>query len=158
MRSVQQRAVARRHDTSRREVSASGAPDRLMSKREHVGLSRFRTALARFLRFSERSARNAGITPTQYLVLLHLGGAPDRDWATVGELAARLHASAHGTTALVGRCCAAGLTRKRRHQADSRRVEVHLTARGRKLLNRVAVRNRAELQSLRDVFHVAHVS
>jgi DNA-binding MarR family transcriptional regulator len=130
----------------------------VFSKQEYIGLSRFRSALARFLRFSERSARNAGITPTQYLLLLHVRGAPGRDWATVGELAARLHASAHGTTALVGRCCACGLTRKRRNQGDTRRVEVHLTARGRRVLGRIAVRNRAELQSLRDVFRVAHVN
>lgn len=130
----------------------------MFSKKEYLALSSFRSGLARFLRFSERAARNAGITPTQYLLLLHVCGSVGRDWASVGELAARLDASAHGTTALIGRCRAAGLVRKRRHAADARRVEVHLTARGRRLLERIARRNRGELKSLRAVFRVAHVS
>ena len=130
----------------------------MVSKKEYLALSSFRSALARFLRFSERTARTVGITPTQYLLLLHVCGSVGRDWSSVGELAARLHASAHGTTALIGRCCAAGLVRKRRHGADARRVEVHLTPRGRRLLDRAAARNRGELQSLRAIFRVAYVS
>ena len=130
----------------------------MVSKRQYMALSAFRSALARFLRFSERAARAAGITPTQYLLLLHVLGADGRDWSTVGELAARLHASAHGTTALVGRCRAAGLVLKRRNASDGRRVEVHLTPRGRRLLERLAARNRGELHSLRDVFRIPNVN
>lgn len=123
-----------------------------------MGLSGFRTALARFLRFSERAARSAGITPKQYLLLLHIRGSPGESWSTVGEIAAKLQSSAHGTTALVNRCCATGLVTKRRSAEDARRVEVHLTRRGLRLSERIAVRHREELQSLRDVFRVAHVS
>ena len=130
----------------------------LISDAQYRALSRFRSTLAGFLRFSERAARGAGITPTQYLLLLHIRGAPGRMWATVGELAVRLHASPHGTTALVGRCCAAGLVTKRRSARDSRRVEVRLTPRALKLVARVAIRHREELLKLREVFHVAHVS
>jgi DNA-binding MarR family transcriptional regulator len=130
----------------------------MVTKKEYLALSSFRSALASFLRFSEYSARRAGVTPTQYLLLLHVCGSVGRDWSSVGEIAARLHASAHGTTALIGRCRLAGLVRKRRHVADARRVEVHLTARGRRMLAHLAVRNRGELQSLRSIFRVAHVS
>jgi len=130
----------------------------MVSKKEYLALSSFRSALASFLRFSESAARRAGVTPTQYLLLLHVCGSVGRDWSSVGELAGRLHASAHGTTALIGRCRKAGLVRKRRHVADARRVEVHLTPRGRRLLDRIAERNRGELKSLRAVFRVAHVS
>ena len=130
----------------------------MVSKRQYLALSSFRSALARFLRFSEREARSAGVTPTQYLLMLHVCGSTGRDWSSVGELAARLHSSAHGTTALVGRCRSAGLVNKRRNQADGRRVEVHLTAHGRKILERIAARNRGELRSLRAVFQVPHVS
>lgn len=130
----------------------------MLSKRHYVALSTFRYTLAGFLRFSERAARAAGITPTQYLLLLHVRGIPDRDWATVGELATRLQASAHGTAALVKRCGQQGWVRKRRSTEDARRVEVHLTARARQLLEVVAARHHDELQSLRDVIRVAHVS
>jgi DNA-binding MarR family transcriptional regulator len=130
----------------------------MLSKQQYVALSNFRSELARFLRFSERASRAAGITPTQYLLLLHLRGFPGREWGTVGELASRLQASAHGTAALINRCVAAGLVDKHRSDGDARQVEVRLTARGRQLVERIAVRHHEELQSLRDVLRVAHVN
>jgi DNA-binding MarR family transcriptional regulator len=130
----------------------------MLTKQEYAALSNFRFQLARFMRFSEGAARAAGITPKQYLLLLHICGTPDRDWASVGQLAERLQSSAHGTVALVKRCSTARLVTKRRNREDARLVEVHATARGRKLVARVATRHRAELQSLRAVFRVAHVS
>jgi DNA-binding MarR family transcriptional regulator len=130
----------------------------MLVTQQYVALSNFRSELARFLRFSEGAARAAGITPTQYLLLLHVRGYPGPERATVGELAARLQASAHGTAALISRCVALGLVSKRRRDTDARRVEVHLTAHARRLVERIAVRHRDELQSLREVFQVSHVS
>ena len=130
----------------------------MISQRDFEALSEFRCTLAKFLRFSERAARRAGITPTQYLLLLHIRGYPGRRAATVGELARRLQASPHGTAALIARGVASRLVEKRRGQGDQRRVEVVLTARGRELVERIAQQHRAELQSLRDVFRVAHIS
>jgi DNA-binding MarR family transcriptional regulator len=130
----------------------------LISQRQFRALSAFRSSLSGFLRFSERTARTAGITPMQYLLLLHLRGAPGRAWSTVGELARQLHASAHGTTALVGRCCRAGLVSKQRNAQDARRVEVHLTPRGLRLVEEIAARHREQLQMLRPIFRVAHVT
>ncbi len=130
----------------------------MISKTQFAALSEFRFHLARFLRFSERAARAAGIMPAQYLLLLHVRGYPGRDFATVGELAQRLQSSPHGTAALISRCVRLNLVGKRRSADDRRRVEVHLTSRGLKLVERIAIRHRDELQSLRDVFRVAHVS
>jgi DNA-binding MarR family transcriptional regulator len=130
----------------------------MLPKQQYVALSNFRSELARFLRFSERASRAAGITPTQYLLLLHVRGFPGREWGTVGELAARLHASAHGTVALINRCRDAGLVDKRRGGGDARQVEVHLTARGKQLVERIALRHQEQLQSLAEVLRVAHVS
>jgi DNA-binding MarR family transcriptional regulator len=130
----------------------------MLSNQEYVALSNFRFQLARFLRFSEAASRTAGITPKQYLLLLHIRGMPGREWASVGELAVRLQSSAHGTVALIKRCVAARVVRKHRNGQDSRRVEVHLTSRGRRLVARIAARHRTELRSLREVFRVSHVS
>ncbi len=130
----------------------------MISKKQYVALSNFRSRLAGFQRFSERASRAAGVMPTQYLLLLHIRGFPHRDWASVGELAERLQSSPHGTAALIGRCVALQLVTKRRSGEDARRVEVHLTSRGRTLVERIAARHRDELQSLRDVFRVTHVS
>jgi DNA-binding MarR family transcriptional regulator len=129
----------------------------MLSKQEYVALSDFRFTLSRFLHFSEEASRLAGITLKQYLLLLHIRGTIDRDWATVGELAARLQASAHGTVGLVNRSVDAGLVRKCRNAEDTRCVEVHLTQRGQRVLERIASRHRDELRSLRKVFRVAHV-
>lgn len=130
----------------------------MISKTQYVALSNFRRQLAQFLRFSERASRAAGIMPTQYLLLLHVRGFSGRDWATVGELAERLQSSPNGTAALIARCVALRLVSKHRSAGDGRRVEVHLTPRGQRLVERIAVRHREELQSLREVFRVAHVS
>src|SRR5271165_2091801 len=72
----------------------------MLSKQEYVALSEFRSQLARFLRFSESAARAAGVTPKQYLILLHIRGVEGRDWATVGELAVRLQSTPNGAVAL----------------------------------------------------------
>jgi DNA-binding MarR family transcriptional regulator len=92
------------------------------------------------------------------LLLLHIRGFPGPDPATVGDLARRLQASPHGTAALINRCVALGLVSKHRRAEDARQVEVHLTSRAKPLVERIAVRHRAELQSLSEVFRVAHVS
>ena len=75
-----------------------------LDKKDFETLSDFRYQLRRFLRFSERVTRANGITPLQYLLLLHIKGFPQREWATVGELAERLQSHHHGVVALVSRC------------------------------------------------------
>jgi DNA-binding MarR family transcriptional regulator len=86
-------------------------------------LSEFRYRLRRFLRFSEEIVHAEGITPLQYQLMLHVRGFPGRDWATVGEIAERLQAAAHGTVALVSRCEEAGLVVRRTSNEDKRQVE-----------------------------------
>ena len=130
----------------------------MLSKTQFTALSEFRFQLARFLRFSERASRAAGIMPTQYLLLLHVRGFQGRDFATVGELAQRLQASPHGTAALIARCERSGLVTKQRNKEDARRVEIQLTAHGKRMVEEIAKQHREELRQLRNVFRVAHVS
>ncbi|MBL6749703.1 MAG: winged helix-turn-helix transcriptional regulator [Nevskia sp.] len=130
----------------------------MVSKQDYIALSDFRFRLARFLRFSEAAARAAGLTPVQYLLLLHVRGAAGREWATVGELAERLQASPHGTVALVQRCQAKGLVAKKRSRTDARQVEIHLTPQGRQLLRRVAAQHKDELRTLRQTFRIAQIN
>ncbi len=63
----------------------------------------------------------------------------------------------HGTVALINRCVTAGLVKKQRSEGDARQVEVHLSSRGKKLVERIALRHHEQLQTLQDVFRVAHV-
>lgn len=122
-----------------------------MIKSEYERLAHFRHQLRRFLRFSEELTRSNGVTALQYQLLLQVKGFPGRDWATVGELAERLQAQQHGVVSLISRCEAGGLVRRRASRTDKRRVEVHLTARGEKLLERLARLHRIELRSLPDL-------
>ena len=116
-----------------------------LKKRDFEALSDFRYQLRRFLRFSEEAVREEGITPLQYLLLLHIKGYPGREWATVGELAEKLQSHHHGTVALVSRCEKLGLVRRKASDDDRRRVEIHLTAKGERCVDRLARLHRAEL-------------
>lgn len=120
--------------------------DRL-TKQELEELSEFRYQLRRFLHFSEKIVQAEGITPLQYMLLLHVKGFPGRDWATVGELAERLQAAPHGTVALVSRCEAAGLVTRKPGEIDHRQVEVHLLAKGERCLAKLAALHKSEVQS-----------
>ncbi|MEO7493349.1 MAG: MarR family transcriptional regulator [Massilia sp.] len=129
-------------------------PSSDLSKADFAALSEFRYQIRRFERFSEDAAQAEGITPLQYLLLLHIKGSRERDWASVGELAERLQAQPHGVVALLTRCEAAGLVARKQSVLDRRRVEVHLLPAGETVLARLAAMHRAELQSLRGVFTV----
>ena len=117
-------------------------------------LSEFRYQMRRFERFSEREARSHGVTPLQYLLLLHIKGFPGRAFANVGELAERLQAHSHGVVALITRCEERGLVRRRTSVRDGRQVEVHLLKPGERLLVKLAALHRAELESIRGIFPV----
>jgi DNA-binding MarR family transcriptional regulator len=119
-----------------------------LSKREFEALSQFRYQLRRFLRFSEEVTRQHGITPLQYLLLLHIKGFPGRDWATVGELAERLQAQHHGVVALISRSELRGWVTREQGKTDRREVEVHLTAKGGRMAAKMAQLHRDELLNL----------
>ncbi|MBN3723449.1 MarR family winged helix-turn-helix transcriptional regulator [Burkholderia sp. Ac-20379] len=129
----------------------------LLQKRDFEQLSDFRYHMRRFERFSERAAQTEGVTPLQYLLLLHIKGFPAREWATIGELAERLQAQHHGVVALVTRCEALGLVQRRTSESDRRQVEVHLLEAGETVLTRLAALHRAELKSLRGAFQVPQI-
>jgi DNA-binding MarR family transcriptional regulator len=93
----------------------------------------------------------------QYLLLLHIKGYPERDWATVGELAERLQSQHHGVVALVSRCEALELVRRKISETDRRQVEVHLLKAGEQVLARLAAMHRAELKSLKGAFNVPQI-
>jgi DNA-binding MarR family transcriptional regulator len=120
--------------------------------------SRFRYELRRFLRFGEEASRAAGVTAVQYHLMLHTQGFPGRDWASIGELAERLQTQPHGVLALVGRCEEAGLVRRMDNAADGRLVEVHLTAKGRRCIDKVAAQHQAQLGELATVIEAARAS
>lgn len=123
-----------------------------LSKADFEKLAHFRYQLRRFLRFSEDLTHKNGITVLQYLLLLQIKGFPGREWATVGELAERLQAKHHGVVSLISRCEAAGLVKRFTSTSDRRQVEIRLTPKGKRCLERLAHLHHAELWSLQKQF------
>lgn len=126
------------------------------SKQRFEALSEFRYRLRSFLRFSEDAAREEGITVLQYQLMLHTQGFPERQWATIGEIAERLQAQPHGVVALVSRCEEAGLVKRMISKVDRRQVEVHLLAAGRKKLGRLATQHADQLVELAEAVRLAN--
>jgi DNA-binding MarR family transcriptional regulator len=111
----------------------------------------FRSALRRFERQSDRVARESGLTPRWYLVLLLIKGAPGgRERSTVTELADRLHLAQSTVTELVARAVDAGLVRREASTADGRVAHLALTEEGESRLTRAFRSLAAERHSLRE--------
>jgi DNA-binding MarR family transcriptional regulator len=118
-----------------------------------IAVATFRAALRRFLRRSERTARNAGLTPQRYLLLLMIKGAPDgTQQATVTDLAERLQLAQSTVTELVGRAEEAGLIEREQSSLDGRVANLRLTPRGEQSLLRAFTDNATERRQLRDAF------
>ncbi len=130
----------------------------MLTKNQFEALSEFRYQLKRFLHFSEAAAKEQGITPLQYLLLLHIQGYPGRNWATVGELAERLQMNHNATVALLTRCEELELVERRKNEKDRRKVEIHLTAKGDSYLQKLAQQHKTELLSLQKTFQVAQIT
>ena len=123
-----------------------------MAKADFEALAEFRYQLRCFLRFSEQVTQLSGVTPLQYQLMLQIKGFPQRDWASVGELAERLQSKHHGVVALISRCESLGLVRRQPSPTDLRQVEVRLTAEGERRVQQLGRLHREELQSLRSLF------
>ena len=118
-----------------------------MTSPEFRALSEFRYQIRLFLNGSEEAARNAGLEPQQYLLLLALRGLPlDRE-ASIRELAERMQLRHHSVVELVDRLERRLLLRRERSRNDRRQVILHLTPRGEKILTRLAKQRIAELRT-----------
>lgn len=109
----------------------------------------FRKALREFLRFSERAAHEAGLTPMQHQLLLAIAGSRE-GWLSVGDIARELIIQPHSAVGLVERAAARGLVHKEADPADHRRVRVRLQPRGQALIERLTRAHRRELRRLWD--------
>jgi len=133
-------------------------PPSSLSKQDFEALSTFRYQLRKFLRFSEEAAQSEGVTPQQYLLLLHVKGTPGRDWASVGELAERLQSQHHSVVALISRCEKLELVQRRNSEVDRRQVNIHLLPAGERCLAKLAELHHAELNTLADIFRIPTIN
>ncbi len=122
-----------------------------VSKTEIETLAQFRYALRQFLRFSERAAREAGVSPQQHQLLLTIKGMHGRTWANVAEIAERLQVSHHAAVALVTRAQNLRLVKRTQGKEDRRTVQVSLTAKGEDLIERLSELHHEELGRLSQI-------
>ena len=116
-----------------------------------IAAADFRAALRRFLRRSERVARQSGLTPQRYLLLLMIKGAPGgAEQSTVTELAGRLQLAQSTVTELVSRAEEAGLVEREASQTDARVAHLRLTPEGERRLLLSFTQLETERTQLRD--------
>jgi DNA-binding MarR family transcriptional regulator len=118
-----------------------------------IEVADFRESLRRFLRQSERVARQSGLTPQRHLLLLMIKGAPDgAERSTVTELAQRLQLAQSTVTELVSRAEEAGLVEREQSQTDARVAYLRLTAEGERRLELAFTGLDTERAQLRSAF------
>jgi DNA-binding MarR family transcriptional regulator len=118
-----------------------------ISAKEYRALAELRHRIRRFLQEGDDAARQAGLEPQQYLLLLATRGLPEGQEATIRTLAERLSLRHHSTVELVDRMETRGYVRRARGREDRRQVLVLLQPRGEKLLEQVVGQRIIELRS-----------
>lgn len=118
---------------------------------EAASVAEFRVALRRFQRQTEVVARDYGLTPAWYMLMLQIKGAPDlSERTTVTALARRLELAQSSVTELVGRAEQAGLIERAPSDEDARVVFLRLSPRGEEILGRAFRSLASERQALRE--------
>ena len=118
-----------------------------------IAVAEFRSALRHFLRRSEKVARQSGLTPQRYTLLMMIKGAPAGDeQSTVTELAERLQLAQSTVTELVRRAETAGLIEREQSQRDARVAHLRLTSEGERRLMLSFTALETERAQLRDAF------
>jgi DNA-binding MarR family transcriptional regulator len=123
-----------------------GMPSRITDGEYHA-LAQLRYLIRRFLQEGDATARESGLEPQQYLLLLAIRGLEIGQEASIRALAERLSLRHHSTVELVDRLEAHGLVKRTRGKEDRRQVLVSLQPRGEKLLEKVVTQRIVELRS-----------
>ena len=119
-----------------------------------IAVADFRAALRHFLRQSERIARQSGLTPQRYSLLMMIKGAPDgSEQSTVTELADRLQLAQSTVTELVRRAEERGTRSSASSRSrDARVAHLRLTPEGERRLMLSFTELENERAQLRDAF------
>jgi DNA-binding MarR family transcriptional regulator len=113
---------------------------------EYQQLASFRYALRSFLRFSEVAAETVGLTAQQYQALLAVCASAGH--VTINDLAQQLLIRHNSAVGLVDRLTAQGLLAREPSAQDGRKVYLRLTAKGDRVLEKLAEVHREELRRI----------
>lgn len=114
---------------------------------EYRQLAAFRHALRRFVRFSEAAAEAMGLTAQHYQAMLALCASPEGR-LTINDLAQQLLIRHNSAVGLVDRLNKQGLATREPAPDDRRKVHLRLTAKGDRVLARLADVHREELRRI----------
>jgi DNA-binding MarR family transcriptional regulator len=118
-----------------------------------VAVAEFRATLRGFLRRTEKIARQSGLTPQRYLLLLMIKGALDgSEQSTVTDLAERLQLAQSTVTELVARAEEAGLLERKPSPTDARVAYLRLTVEGERRLELAFTALATERENLNAAF------
>ncbi len=131
---------------------------RVFRDADYAALAQFRYELRKFLAFSERAAREEGLTSQQHQALLAIKGFSLDHPLSVGDLAKYLLIQNHSAVELVDRMSKLGLLVRAADPADGRRILVRLSAEGERRLNRLSKAHLDELGAAGTALadHLAH--
>jgi DNA-binding MarR family transcriptional regulator len=119
-----------------------------LATRDYAQLASFRHVLRGFLRFSEASAAQEGLTSQHYQAMLILRGWPDDQPVSINDLAQQLLIKHNSAVGLVDRLANEGLVSREASTADRRKVELRLSSRGQQVLAKLAAMHRGELRRI----------
>ena len=119
-----------------------------MDSHEYALLATFRYTLRNFLRFSEAAAEAVGLTAQHYQALLTARGLPADQRLTINDLAQQLLIKHNSAVGLVDRLHKQGLIVREPSPEDGRKVYLRLTAKGERVLERLASVHREELRRI----------
>jgi DNA-binding MarR family transcriptional regulator len=111
---------------------------------EYQQLASFRYALRSFLRFSESAAEKVGLTAQHYQAMLAVCATPGGR-VTINDLAQQLLIRHNSAVGLVDRLNNQGLVAREPSPEDGRKVYLRLTAKGDRVLEKLAEVHREEL-------------
>ena len=114
---------------------------------EYQQLASFRYALRSFLRFSEVAAEEVGLTAQHYQALLAVCAAADGH-VTINDLARQLLIRHNSAVGLVDRLAAQALITREPSPQDGRKVYLRLSAKGDRVLQKLAEVHREELKRI----------
>lgn len=118
-----------------------------ITQNEYSALAELRHRIRRFLQEGDATARQSGLEPQQYLLLLAIRGLPSGQEASIRALAERLSLRHHSTVELIDRMEARGYVKRMRGREDRRQVLISLQPRGEKLLEKVVGQRIIELRA-----------
>ncbi len=119
-----------------------------LNTHEYALLAEFRYALRSFIHFSESAAKGVGLNAQQYQALLALRGFPKERDVTINDLARQLLIRHNTAVGLVDRLGKEGFVTRRQSRVDGRRIHLQLTAKGDRMLERLASVHREELRRI----------